>query len=265
MAVAMSIFSLGPIVGPLIGVVLVEIGGSWRFIFYGMAVYVALLLFFLSRLPETLSERQVDALRLARLHKNALTVFVHPQSRYFIVTNAIMLSSMLLIISLAPILYEHQFGLTGRDFALLFAFHGVGIIVGQFINHRLIASIGVVTASIVAAWVTAVAGLLIAALAFFDLLHPYGLTALVSLFAVGFLCVMSNTISLIMSPHGKIAGFTSSLQGACGQIFAGTCAWILGSLIDVNLSLWGAVLCGISITVLLLLWRWRVNPARVAV
>lgn len=262
MAIAMSIFSLGPIVGPLIGVGLVTLGGSWRFIFYGMAFYVAVLLLLLVRIPESLSRRQPDALTLSRLRDNTLRVFRHPQSRHFIITNAIMVTSMLLIVSMSPILYEHEYGLTGAAFAYLFALHGLGIVVGQYINHWLIGVIGVLASTMAAAVVTLVAGTLIAVLAASDLLHAYGLTALVTFFAIGFLCVISNTSSLVMSPHGDIAGFTSSLQGASAQTFAGVTAWLLGTAIGVEMTLWGVSLAGISAVVLLLLWRWQVNPAR---
>ena len=41
---------------------------------------------------------------------------------------------MILILSAAPRIYEAEFGVTGFLFALLFAAHGLGIIIGQIAN-----------------------------------------------------------------------------------------------------------------------------------
>ncbi|MBX2882406.1 MAG: MFS transporter [Granulosicoccus sp.] len=257
MAIAVGIFSIGPLVGPLLGAALVSVGGSWRFVFGGMAVYVIGLLLVLIRLPETLPGREPDALSPGILLANGKRVVREPQSRQFLMINAIMLTSMILIVSIMPIIYIREFGVSGTLFALLFAVHALGIILGQFLNHRLIARIGVVSAAIYAAWVTTTAGLLIVFFSLSGWMNPYLLSALVTLFAVGFLCVMSNTVSMILAPHGEIAGFTSSFLGATAQMFAGFAAWLLGWVIAANLLLWGLSLAGISAIVLLMLYRWH--------
>lgn len=262
MALAMGIFSIGPLIGPLLGVALVSLGGSWRFIFAGMALYAVSLLLVLSRLPETLAVKKPDALNPGQLFGDAKRVLMDPQSRHFLLINAIMLSSMIVILSMMPLIYIHRFGVSGTLFALLVSVHAVGIIVGQFINHRLIARIGIVSAALWAAWVTAIAGALIVSFSLLDWINPYGLSALVTLFAVGFLCVMSNSVSMILSRHGEIAGFTSSFLGATSQIFASVAAWLLGLFIVANLSLWGLTLTGISAVVLLMLYRWRLYSPR---
>ena len=56
---------------------------------------------------------------------------------------------MLFILASAPRIYDVQFGLEGAAFAMFFAVHGVGIIIGQTANRRLIPVLGVVPAMLV--------------------------------------------------------------------------------------------------------------------
>lgn len=257
MALASGIFSIGPIVGPLIGVLLVSVGGNWRFVFLGMAVYVSVLLLVLLRLPETLTERRPDALHPRRLLHNTRRVLAHRQSAWFMLANTIMLASMLLILSIMPIIYVERYGISGAAFALLFALHGTGIIAGQWLNHRLIAHVGIVRSALYAGIVTIIATALMLLVSLAGADSPLILTALVVLFAVGFLCVISNTISMILLPHGDIAGFTSSLQGAVAQVVGSALAALLSVFIGGALIPWAASLLGIALVVTAMMALWK--------
>jgi len=157
---------------------------------------------------------------------------------------------MILILSFAQPIYAVEFGVTGFTFAWLFATHSTGIIIGQFINHRLIGRLGEVRTAICAACMTSLATLLIVSFSFLELINAYWLTFFIFLFAIGFLPVLSTSISLVLGPHGSIAGFTASLQGAVTQIGAGVFAGIIGYIIPLQIEWWGAALAVISISVL---------------
>ena len=257
MAVATGIFSVGPIIGPLLGGAIFWFGGSWRIVFLGMVLYVAVLLLVLWRLPETLSTRQPDALRPAVLWRNTLAVTRNRQSRFFIWVGMITLTAMVLIVSQSQPVFAAEFGITGLLFALLFATHGTGIIIGQFLNHRLIGRIGEVRTAIAAATVTLLATLLITVFAVMHWLSAFSLTFFIFIFAIGFLAVASNSISLTLEPHGNIAGFASSFQGGVSQIGAGALATLVSWSIPIQASSWGAALLLISIIVLASLWTWQ--------
>jgi len=266
MALATGIFSIGPIVGPLLGGTLASVGGDWRIVFIGMFVYVLVLLLGLIRLPETLAEPQLDALKPATLMRNTRRVLSNQQSRFYLFISTTMLTSMILIVSLAQPIYASEFGVTGLTFALLFAIHGTGIIIGQIINHRLIDRLGEVRTAICAAVMTTTASTLILVFSWMQWINAAWLTFFIFLFAIGFLAVLSTSISLVLGPHGPIAGFTASLHGAVSQIGAGVFAATISSFIPVRVGWWGMALAVVSFFVLVcLLWEHRracVHPVR---
>lgn len=66
MSLATAIFSVGPIVAPLLGALVILIGGEWRWVFAAMLIYAAVLLFIvLAYLPETNQRRNPRALQLS--------------------------------------------------------------------------------------------------------------------------------------------------------------------------------------------------------
>ncbi len=257
MAIAAGIFSIGPIAAPLIGAMLIELGGNWRIIFIAMALMASALLAALVMIPETLANRQSDALNPKIIGRNVLAVFSHPQSRYFLLLSGWTMVSLVTIISGTASVMEHEFGVTGTLFALLFAAHGLGIIAGQFGNHWLIGRFGTLPASIIGASVMTTALTSIVVLAWQDSLNAYGLAALIVLFAVGYLPVYSNTASLTLDPHGKTAGFTAAFYGAFGQLSSSVIATALVAMAGSELIAWSTTLSIVSGTSLLGLLAWH--------
>ena len=256
MAIATGIFSIGPILGPLLGVSLVHLGGSWRIVFITMALYAIILLCFLWRLPETIPQRNIHALNPAQLWRNTRRIIDHRQSRYFMIINGIMLTSMVLIISGSPLIFSRDFGVTGALFAILFALHGFGIIVGQFFNHQSIERRGVVKTAFRAALTCLMATSLMVLLEGAGWLSAYALTFCILLFAAGFLSIMSNSMAMSLAPHGDIAGFASSLTGSTGQLFAGAIAGVLSLTLITSTLSWAIALFCISAVCALLLHQW---------
>jgi len=74
-AISVAVFSLGPILGPLLGVSLVALGGSWRLIYGCMALVAFGLIFVLAtRLPETLRTQRLNALKPSILVDNCASL-----------------------------------------------------------------------------------------------------------------------------------------------------------------------------------------------
>lgn len=120
LALATAIFAIGPIVAPLLGAGMAALAG-WRFIFLALALFATGLLIALPRLPETLPARSVDAMRTTILAERLGRLFSHPQSRFFLLLSALVMSSMLLILAVTPRIYEVSFAVTGIAFAFYFA------------------------------------------------------------------------------------------------------------------------------------------------
>ena len=259
MAIATGIFSVGPIVAPLLGALVLEIDGSWRWIFIIMAVYCSCMLVAVRFVPETNTFKNPDATKLGTLISNTKSVLAHKQSRTFILIIGIIMTSMLLIISTSATVYDNTFNVSGSLFAIYYAVHGIGIIFGQIANHRLIGSIGIVPASIVATLVMFFSAISITVCAITDNLAPWGVSLSITVFALGFLGVIANATSMLLEPHGKIIGFTVALQGTLTSLFAGVLTSVLSVFVQNNIAVWGLVIAFGPVLTFLMLLRWQVT------
>lgn len=219
LALATAIFAAGPIFAPLAGGLIAEFSG-WRFIFAILSVYGAFLLAVLIRLPETHVSKTADALRFSTILRRSGRLVAHPQSRHFLVFAAITNSAIILILASLPLIYDTHFGITGLLFSAFFAVHGLGIIVGQMGNRRMIRNFGPVKAMIIAGIVLVFSASLILAGGLAGILGAYSMSALFVLFATSYLIVYSNSTAMVLDPHGDMAGFAASFFGFASQIGA---------------------------------------------
>lgn len=240
MALATMLFAFGPIVAPLFGAIVLQFG-SWRYVFltiamFSLSIFVAGIL----RLEETNANKDRSALAPSRIASNIKVAFSNPQSRFYIGISGPVMLTMLLILTTLPRIFMENYGIEGSRFALLFAIHGFGIIIGQVINRRMIPQIGTVNAMRVGSIVLLFASLLMAALHSMGVLlgpaGPYVMVACMVLFATGYLVVFSNAASLALDPHKSLAGFVSSLFGFVSQCVASLCAMVLAVRIGGDLS-----------------------------
>ncbi|MEZ5811998.1 MAG: multidrug effflux MFS transporter [Rhizobiaceae bacterium] len=217
LALASAIFATGPIIAPLGGGIIAELAG-WRMIFAVLALYGAIMLAVLVRMPETLAAKTPDATRLATIARRSGRMLRNPQSRHFLIASALTSSIMFLILTSLPVIYEVHFGVSGFVFSVFFAIHGFGIIVGQIANRRLIPILGVVKTTIVAGLVLTVTALAVIAATLSGFINAYVMSALMVVFATSYLIVYSNSTSLVLDPHGDIAGFAAAVFGFFSQL-----------------------------------------------
>lgn len=261
MAVASGIFAVGPIFAPLIGVGLAAAGGSWRAVFVAMCLFALGLVAVLARLPETLAARNPAALAPAILLDNARHVLRNRQSRFFMLLAAIAMVAIVTIIAGLPRLYEANFGVAGALFAILFGLHGVGIIVGQVLNHRLIGRIGAVASAFVASLIMSAACLAVVLLSATGTAGPYSVSAAMFVFAIGYLIVFSNATALTLEPHGAIAGFASSFFGFFAQVVSSAIGTVAVALAGTSITTWSLLLLAVSLGCLLALLGWQRHAA----
>ena len=261
MAVASGIFAVGPIFAPLIGVGLAAAGGSWRAVFVAMCLFALGLVAVLARLPETLAARNPAALAPAVLLDNARHLLRNRQSRFFMLLAAIAMVAIVTIIAGLPRLYEANFGVAGALFAILFGLHGVGIIVGQVLNHRLIGRIGAVASAVVASLIMSAACLAVVLLSATGTAGPYSVSAAMFVFAIGYLIVFSNATALTLEPHGAIAGFASSFFGFFAQVVSSAIGTVAVALAGTSITTWSLLLLAVSLGCLLALLGWQRDAA----
>jgi DHA1 family bicyclomycin/chloramphenicol resistance-like MFS transporter len=257
MALATAIFSFGPIGAPLLGIGLLSLG-NWRFVFLAMLTFAGLLLAFtVLALKETNRQLDPGALKPQRLAEAFRRVAGHPQSRFFLVVASCQFFGIITYVAHSPRIFRAAFGLEGLPFALLFATTGLGIIVGQLANHRLIGLYGVLDTTRGASAVLAAVSVIVMALANTGVLTWWMFTALIFLFNAFFLVVFSNSASLVIDPHKQIAGLAASLFGAVTQLSGSLVMLATLPLIRGDVATWSLVLAGVSVAVLVALLRYR--------
>lgn len=257
MALAMAIFALGPISAPLVGYSLVALGG-WRGVFIGMAIFATLLLvwgalFF----KETNTALDPAALRSARLRDSLNKIVSHPQSRYFLIVAATTQYGIISFVANGPRFFKSAFGIDGLEFALLFAATGLGIVLGQIANSRLITRLGVLATTRIAAFILLAVTSLVVLLSLSGALSGVVFTALMFTFNTSFLVVIANSASLVIDPHREIAGFASSAYGFFTQVTASIAAVVTMPLFAGALLPWSLVMLGLTGVVLGLVLRYR--------
>ena len=257
MSLATAIFSVGPIVAPLLGASVILAGGEWRWVFAAMLVYAAVLLFMLLfYIPETNRHRNPQALLPTMLKANLLTVVRHHQSRWFMLVNAITQISMILIIATVAPLYDIAFGVSGIRFALYFSLHAIGIILGQMLNRRLIARYGPLLSAMLTSLFMIAAGILVVTVALTGLASAWIFTALVTLFAFGYLSVAANSTAIALMPHPRITGFAASLLGSFGMLVAASMGMLIGLFVQTSTLYWGIAITLIPLLSLSMMFVW---------
>lgn len=260
MALATAIFAFGPIGAPLLGITLLSIG-NWRFVFLAMLIFACLLLAVtILAMKETNRQPDPRALEPARLAGAFRRVASHPQSRFFLIVASCQFFGIITYVAHSPRIYRAAFGMEGLDFALLFALSGLGIIVGQLVNHRLIARHGVLSTTRAASGVLAGVAVLLMLLANTGLLTWWVFTALIFCFNAFFLVLFSNSASLVIDPHKEIAGLAASMFGAMTQLSGSLVMLATLPLISGNVATWSLVLAAVSSGVLLALLLYRPAP-----
>ncbi len=183
------------------------------------------------------------------------------QSRFFMLLAALAMVAIVTIIAGLPRIYEANFGIGGAMFAILFGLHGLGIVVGQVLNHRLIGRIGPVASAIVAGLIMSTACLAVALMSITGAVGPYSLSAAMFVFAIGYLIVFSNATAMTLEPHGPIAGFASSFFGFFAQVISSALGTLAVAVAGTSITAWSLLLLAISLGWLLALIGWHRDAA----
>jgi MFS transporter, DHA1 family, multidrug resistance protein len=256
MALAMAIFTIGPLCAPLLGVLFVSVGG-WRGPFVALSLVGAgLMALTVLHFRETNSALNPDAVKPARLLAATQRLFRHPQSRHFIGVLTLTQVIIVLLVTSAPHLFKSSFNIEGLSFALLFALAATGIIVGQLVNNQLIARIGVVAVTRVAALVLVGSAVLMLVLAQRAISAPMFL-GLLFVFNTSFLVVVANAVSLVLDPHHDIAGTASALLGCVTQLTGSLIALLIMPSLDGAMRGWSVVHCGAVVALAATVWTFR--------
>ena len=257
MAFATAIFSFGPIGAPLIGILLLDLG-NWRSVF-GAMIGFGLMMLALSvfAFEETNKHPDPRALEPRRLLAAFARVARHPQSRFFLLTASLLFFGIVSYVANSPRLFKTTFGIEGLPFAMLFATSGVGIMIGQLVNRRVIARFGVIASTQGATVLMAVISVLLLVLATMGGLRWWSFTALLFCFNASFLVVFSNSASLVIDPHKEIAGLAASAFGCVTQLCGSLLMLLTLPFMRGDLVIWSSCLAIVTVAVSAAVLRYK--------
>lgn len=223
----MSIQGVAPILAPVAGGLLLDPIG-WRGLFWvlaGIAAVQMLVVVFVigeSKPPEERSPATVRG-----IVGNYAYVLRSAGYRGYLVAFAFTFAAMFSYISASSFLFQEELGFSARTYALIFAFNGVGIILGTIVNGRLIGHINTQRLLLISL------GIFIAASA--ALLLVVSITPIVPVI-VGLLfiamaqtgIIMGNATALGTGLVRERAGSASALMGFAQFGIAGSISPVMG-------------------------------------
>lgn len=254
MAIASMFFALGPMIAPLAGYLIFTWLG-WRAVFFALALFGLAMLMATVAQTETLEESNRKR-GLDGVADDVLSMYTNPQSRYFIALSCICSAMIFTFLSHAPEFYIRILGASEGLFSVLFAVSSIGIIAGQWLNHRLIESLGPeVTAyrASIALFVVAVSILFLSITGSINLLT---FSVLMLVFNTFYLVVFANFLSLCMNPHGVRAGTASAMYGFSSYVGGAILSIIVGLIADGGIVKWSMCFSALALIIMIGARHW---------
>lgn len=227
MAMIAMVTSLAPMVAPLLGAYILELG-SWRYEFLALALFgTACTLAAYALLPETLSKTRTQA-SLSEAFRGYWTVWNYPDARLLIVAGGAHFAAMFAYITGTPFVYIEFFGLSEKTYAVLFGANILTLIGFGYASTRLVKRTG--TTPLIK--VGSAMGVLGALMVLFSAWNAGTAHWNLGLMVAGFLlCVGSlgfvapNTTAQLLGRHPKNAGAASALYGCAQFGLGGLASW----------------------------------------
>lgn len=213
MSLAFMVFMAAPILAPAFGQGILSAGGSWRMIFWGVAVVSTVVaLWFVLRMPETLPREARQSLHPGRILRDYSLVARDRAAVGYTLAAALLSGGLFGFIGSVQQIMETVFG-RPELLTMVFAAVASTMALGSFLNSRIVMRFGTRRISH-----TALSGLVVIA-AVHLLVAEVGLETLwtfallQALMMACFGLATSNFSAMAMEKMGAIAGTASSLQG----------------------------------------------------
>jgi DHA1 family bicyclomycin/chloramphenicol resistance-like MFS transporter len=218
MAMVMLVISIGPMLAPLIGSMILLLG-SWRLVFGALLLVAAMsLLVTLFALPETLAREKRVPVHLRSMAQGCRRLLASPSFMGLTMVGAFGFGSFFVFISSASFIYTDHFGLSPTQFSLAFALNALGFFAASQAAAPLGGRFGMtrVMRRALVVFFAANALLLVLTLAGQGTLPVIMACLFVGNAGLGL--VMPATFVMALEEHGDIAGLASSLGGTLQMV-----------------------------------------------
>lgn len=231
MSLIIMIFLAVPIFAPALGQLILMVA-DWRAIFLAMAVMGALVgLWVWFRLPESLTNENVQDIDPATILKNMAISLSNRVSVGYVLGAALVFGSLFGFLNSSQQLIAESFG-AGDYFALIFGASIIGMVVASFTNSRIVEKFGArrVSHSAVIAFLIVSSLMAVSAWDGEQTLWEFVPLLALNMTVLGF--VGANFSSIAMQPFQHIAGAASSAQTSVRMVTGAVLGALIGQAYD---------------------------------
>lgn len=234
MAMIAMVTSLAPMVAPLLGAYILELG-SWRYEFFALALFgLACTVAAYALLPETLSKTRSQT-SIGHAFRGYWTVLKQVDARMLIVAGGAHFAAMFAYITGTPFVYIEFFGLSEKTYALLFGSNILTLVAFGYVSTRLVKRTGTTPLIRAGSALGLLGAILVLISAWNGGTAPWnlGLMVLGFLVCVGSLgLVAPNTTAQLLGRHPMNAGAASALYGCAQFGLGGIASWVVSLVHD---------------------------------
>lgn len=220
--------SIGPIIGPIGGTLLMGLGG-WRAIFIGLAIFAALATAgIFTFVPESLPADKRHPGGIATIAKNAKRILATRSFITYAVVNWFSFGLIFAYISSSSFIVQNNLGLPAAAFALVFGVNGIGMILSSFATSQLVKKIAPRRILLVGVTMQVCAALWLLAVVSIGWTSPF--TVLPAMFvmvaAVGFVAGPASAMAMVDVRFAS--GTALALMGSIQFLAASVSATLVG-------------------------------------
>ena len=205
---------LAPLVAPFLGGYILLWAG-WRTIFWVLTGFgVLCLILTAARLPETLAPERRRKSGLSQMLSGFGVVLRHRQSVGYMICGAFSFGGLLAMLSGTPFIFIQIFGVAPEEFAYFFALTVVAVIIGAYVNSRVVMRFGIRRMLVAATTIAVVGGVGLATVAVFDIGGMVAITIGIVVFLLPHNITNANATAAAMEPFPELAGTASAMIGS---------------------------------------------------
>tara|TARA_R110001583_G_scaffold30866_2_gene106175 strand:- start:34911 stop:36161 length:1251 start_codon:yes stop_codon:yes gene_type:complete len=246
MSFVVLVMTLAPLVSPLVGGYM-AVWFGWRSIFWLITVIALLVIIAITiKIPETLAIEKRQRFNLRSVMRNYRSIFFNRDAMLLILTGAFSFAGMFAFLTAGSFVYIELYGVATERVGFLFALNILSMMIMTTINGRLVRRQGSQWMLIMGLSIQFLGAILLLTGQIFHL----GLWAVVipvMLFISTISTVGSNTMAILLSEYGNMAGTASSLSGTLRFGLGACCAAIIAFLPATSSWPMVAVICSCAV------------------
>ena len=254
-----------PMVAPSIGALILQFA-AWPAIFIALAVFAALVLAALSRLPETTSNTSNERLTLGMVLSSFSEMLRRPSFLGYQMAGSFSFAALFVYLSTVAFFLPDVFNIPTSLFGYAFALTVFGFMTGSLINARLVMRFGMDHTLKAGLTISLLAALLMVLLSANANTHLYAMAALSSIFFLGVGLTASNASMGAISQFANKAGSASAVYGFTHALLASAIGAVAGLLYQGRLLEPALIMLGCAMLAFSGLWlvHWRSRDQRAA-